>query len=728
MTRDQRILGWRLVLLPFLLLLMALWQGHRAESTRNEALALQSTLHSVVLTTQQLQAQNSHEDIQLGDRRVSPALAEALAQRQLTHVDHDVLVARVGGWLPGISTAFSALLLLFGAASLLALRVASEAALKSRDRLVKLFYVGRKVLPTLLVAMLLLLTLTVVLEVAYEALWLFTLDQASTAVMKLQLLVGSIMLIMLWPLYRLPRQLKAMTQLFTLEPRVIFGTALTEAQAPILWERVRALAGQFEALVPDHIAVGYLDGFYVISSEVELAPSGQRLQGRTLYLPLPLLAVLDANETRAVIGHELAHFSGQDTDYGLRFVPIYDGAWRSVRVLGERMEGGLLQSLLTLPAYGLAMHFMQSFDRAVSHWSRSTELRADAASAVPVGAQVAVDALVRVSAVAPLIDALLDDWCHAPESWPQDVLQALLVQLAEQPLALPEGELDDEPAHPTDSHPPTLRRIQAMGLGLDAVHNGRGLRPVVPAQAMACLEQLLPGAAVLARHLSTELGQRLLDNHEELRQDLQARVEAVQGRCELHEGAQVRGRVVIAISVLMVLGGLTLALGPMASAVKSALVVFYGVLAASLAILGLVFAALGWRLLKRAATPALILDAQTMRFHNAPEPLPLHHIAGYRLMTGTATAVQLLLDEDAPLPLFHTPSFWQPDAKFTPKNRLIVLQLTRWSINGKALKPQALSELVGKYLEGAHAHQALTQMQARKTGAETDQADAGQLS
>lgn len=707
MTRDQRILGWRLVLLPLLLLLMALWQGHRADTSRTESLEVQSELQGFVLNMQQLQAEGSRQRIDIGGQSHSPALAEALAQRKLHQVDREVTIARIGGWLPGVSQGFAGLLLLLGAASLLALHWAGKAALHSRDRLVSLFYVGRQVLPTVLLALMLLLTVTVVLEIAYEALWLFTLEQSSSGVMKLQMLVGIVMIAMLWPLYRLPRQLKAMSQVFDNEPHAIFGTSLTEAQAPALWARVRGLATRLDALLPDHIVVGYLDGFYVTSSDVELSPSGQRLQGRTLYAPLPLLALLDAREADAVIGHELAHFSGQDTDYSIRFMPIYDGAWRSVGVLGERMEGGFLQGLLTMPAYGLAVHFMQCFDRAVSHWSRNRELLADATAARLEGAQAVVDSLVRTTALGAVVEACLDDWCQQPEAWPEDVLQALLHRLATQPPRLPEGELDTQLPHPSDTHPPTIQRIQALGLGLDAVYAGNGLRPVVPQAALATLEQALPGAPILARQLSVELGERLVQNRSELRQNLQARVEAVQARCVLHEGAQVRGRLVMAFSLAFGIGGLAVALWPHAPTAKPALLTFFHILGGTLFVLGVLFAAMGWRLVRRADTPALIFDAHTVRFANAPEPLPLHLIDGFRLLVGSGVGVQFKLDDEAPLPLFRKPRFFEPDAKFKPKTRMITVLLTGWRVDGKALKPQALAELVGKYVEGGHAHQAL---------------------
>ncbi|AIR88945.1 M48 family metallopeptidase [Pseudomonas cremoricolorata] len=711
MTRDQWTLSLRLVLIPALLLLMALWQGHRADAARTEGLQQQSELQGFVLNMQQLQAQRSRESIQLGDKSYSPALAEALAQRRLHQLEREIRIARVGSWLPGPAQGFAALLLGLGAAALLALHFAGKAAMRSRDRLVSLFYIGRQVLPTALLSLVLLLTITVVLEIAYEALWLFTVEQTGSGLAKLQGVVGMILVIMLWPLYRLPRQLKAMTKLFDSEPHAIFGRALSEDQAPALWARVRALATRLDALMPDHIVVGYLDGFYVTSSDVELAPAGQRLQGRTLYVPIPLLALLDANETDAVIGHELAHFSGQDTDYSIHFMPIYDGAWRSVGVLRERMAGGFLQGLLTLPAHDLAVHFMRCFDHAVSHWSRSRELLADATAARLHGAQAVVDSLVRTTALGTAIDVCLNEWCQQPEAWPDDVLQALLAHLAAQPPQVPDGELDEVLPHPTDSHPPTIQRLQALGMGLEAVDHGRGLRAVVPSVAMADLEQALPGGAVLARYLGEELSTRLVEHHEQMRQELEARAQAADGRCVLHEGAQARGRLVLALTVLFAAGGLWLAWMALTPGTKPGLANFFGIVAGTLGALSVLFGVLGWRLIKRADTPALIFDAHSMHFANAPQAVALHHVEDYQILATPALTLRFQLAEQAPLPTFRRKGFWGPDAKFDAKTRTISLGLTRWSIDGEALDVQALVALVARYLEGGHARHTLAELQ-----------------
>ncbi|MFF5863890.1 M48 family metalloprotease [Pseudomonas sp. NPDC012596] len=711
-SRDKRILAWRLVLLPLLLIAMAVWQVQRADAHRTLLLEDKAQLHGFIAETAHMEAVNDSRRVQFNGKAYEPYVARSLAYNRLYYVDRELGFAKVGTWLAHFSLRFSILLTLLGVASLLAFHWAGKAALVSRDRLVRLFFTVSQVLPVVLVACILLLTLTVVLEIGYEALWVFALQQTSAGVIKLQLLVGFLMLAMLWPLYRLPGQLKNMSQLFKNEPLDIYGGELTEQQAPALWARVRGLAKQMEALEPDNIVVGFLDGFYVTSSDVLLHPGNRRLEGRTLYLPLPLLAVISRNESDAVIAHELAHFSGEDTEYSMRFMPIYQGAGRNIGVVGEHMEAGVLQGLLTLPAYALAVHFMQRFDGAVSHWSRQRELLADAAGARIAGPQAVVDSLVRISALEVLIDQHQTELCRVPEAWPEDLLVATLDYLATQAICLPDDELADGLGHPTDSHPPTRERIEALGLSVQDVRGSEALRPVVAAQALACLAELLPDLKALSLELSAAIGSRLLEQRNEVHEYLRARAEAVTGTCVLHEGAQWRGRLLVVVCIACLGAALWVRFGLHVQSAKPGLVSFLNYSALAIAAVGVWVGVMGWRMVRRAATPAMVLTPHCVQFANTPEPIALHQFDQYGIKVTPQLSVMLKLADDAPLPVFHKRRFWEPDARFDAKTRWVSLALGRWSMEGKGLKAGELAELVERYLEAGAARQALEEFEA----------------
>lgn len=51
------------------------------------------------------------------------------------------------------------------------------------------------------------------------------------------------------------------------------------------------------------------------------------------------MALLDDAEAAAVIGHELGHFTGEDTQYSLRFVPLYAGMQNSLEQMANSSQG-----------------------------------------------------------------------------------------------------------------------------------------------------------------------------------------------------------------------------------------------------------------------------------------------------------------------------------------------------------------------------------------------------
>ncbi len=162
----------------------------------------------------------------------------------------------------------------------------------------------------------------------------------------------------------------------------VIGRRLGEEDAPELWTLLRELAARLDTPAPQHLLVGLCDGFYVTANRVCLQPSGEHLEGRSLYLSLPLLGLLDRAELSAVIAHELAHFAGRDAHYSLRFLPIYQGAASQLAAI-EEQEANVFERAALEPARLLA-GCLERFGLAVNHWSRLREFAADRRAA-PAG-------------------------------------------------------------------------------------------------------------------------------------------------------------------------------------------------------------------------------------------------------------------------------------------------------------------------------------------------------
>ena len=73
-----------------------------------------------------------------------------------------------------------------------------------------------------------------------------------------------------------------------------------------------------------NIVVGIEPNFYATAADV-VGCGDTTLKGETLYLSLSLMRLFNKSELKAVIGHELGHFSAKDTEYSSKFAPVYRG-------------------------------------------------------------------------------------------------------------------------------------------------------------------------------------------------------------------------------------------------------------------------------------------------------------------------------------------------------------------------------------------------------------------
>jgi len=286
----------------------------------------------------------------------------------------------------------------------------------------------------------------------------------------------------------------------------VLGAVLTPAEAPALWQLVDELGARLGALRPDRIVAGLGVMFFVTESEV--ATPHEVVTGRTLCLSLPLARIFTVDELRAIIGHELGHFRGEDTAYSRQFVPIYRGATGALARLSS-VRGGA-RTLALLPAFAIIGMFLDAFDRAEKHHGRARELLADAAGAEATSARALASALVKTHAFAPFwgsvamsaqVDALnLRQGNAGPPGWRERYNLSRLFEDLVRSAATAERLRDigqSRTSHPTDTHPPLAARLAALGLDVAAIEDD-ALRVVPPVAAST----LLADATALEAQLS----------------------------------------------------------------------------------------------------------------------------------------------------------------------------------------------------------------------------------
>jgi Zn-dependent protease with chaperone function len=418
-----------IVLLPLALLALGLWEVERGASSLADLKRSQAELPQALARLRAMAAQNPHAVVRFEGAKsaVTAELAVRQVEGWVQGLETDLLLAKARDVLAWATVAGSALLLAAGLAGLLLSAAARALGRLSRDRLVSAFAMLRRVLPILLGAQTAGFAVAIVSAGLFEAGGLWLADRVSVGEVKLLLSVILLGGVAIYAAVAAIRGLRRAFALFTPEPLDVLGRAVDETQAASLWRFTRELARRQEALEPDHVVVGLTEGFFVTSADVRLWPEERVLTGRTLYVPAPALALLNGREVAAIVGHELAHFSGEDTLYSQRFAPIYAGFERALAALSRNQAGNVF---VLWPAIALGALTLYAFDTAVARWRREREFEADRRGSVVSGPDAAASALVRTAVAAPIIHAVLEGAADAPERADADLVAAVAAAAA----------------------------------------------------------------------------------------------------------------------------------------------------------------------------------------------------------------------------------------------------------------------------------------------------------
>lgn len=249
----------------------------------------------------------------------------------------------------------------------------------------------------------------------------------------------------------------------------VTGKAVSREEAPALWQKVEELARRLGALQPDQIIVGLDPNFFVTEADV-VGLDGKR-SGRTLYCSLPLCRILSTDEFSSIIGHELGHYQGQETEYSLKFFPIYRGTLSSIESL-RNAGSGTFRAATLRPAIAVLGYFLECFATAERRISRQRELSADQTGVSIFGAKTFAAALVKVHAFAGI-------WERVAEAAVGVLKEGRMLVNASKTYAgaarehssvrALQGLAEKRLTHPTDSHPPLFKRMEALGLSIDDV-------------------------------------------------------------------------------------------------------------------------------------------------------------------------------------------------------------------------------------------------------------------
>lgn len=256
----------------------------------------------------------------------------------------------------------------------------------------------------------------------------------------------------------------------------IDGELLGAADAPALWAHIRDLAARLKTKAPDQIIAGIDSNFFV--TQAPLTVAGQMVQGRSLYISLPLLGVMERDEADAVLAHELAHLRGGDTASSATLGPKlgqYDYYCQMMRSAGA-----------TVPVFYLMQLYRVIFEFALKRESRAREFLADRTAAALVSARAIVQSLVKLAAYSNYRVQIEGKLFEHDQRHEESVGIARFVATGLAPYASSAEFLEAMKSanvpHPFDTHPSLQERMANVGHRLDEQAMG-AVAASVPAQS-----------------------------------------------------------------------------------------------------------------------------------------------------------------------------------------------------------------------------------------------------
>lgn len=245
---------------------------------------------------------------------------------------------------------------------------------------------------------------------------------------------------------------------------------------PRLGLLIRDVAKKTAGRVPDNVVLGLEPTFFATSAEVQTPYLKTPLKGQTLHLSLPLMNLLSTTELKAVIGHELGHFSGGDTQYSMRFAPAFAGLSGAMQQITSRRW--TITGILIAPTRLLLQNVLAVFGAANARISRERELRADKLGALAASPQDVAYSLLKASVGGSVWRGTLDTMIGRARlgRFSRNLVQNFTGQLRfdlDRDKLSPaiQFAMGDAQSHPTDSHPTTEKRISDLGLEFESLLN-----------------------------------------------------------------------------------------------------------------------------------------------------------------------------------------------------------------------------------------------------------------
>ncbi|MDF5755350.1 M48 family metalloprotease [Spongiactinospora sp. TRM90649] len=239
------------------------------------------------------------------------------------------------------------------------------------------------------------------------------------------------------------------------------GVVVDRSREPVLWRTVEELAQRVRTAPPDEIRL-VAEVNAAVAEDTRLL--GLRATRRRMYIGLPLLSVLTVDELRAVLGHELGHYSGAHTRLG---APVYRGRVALLTTVEHLGRHPILRRVFVA--------YAKVYLRVSLAVSRRQELEADQMAVAIAGRAAMGQALDKIEFTALGWRMYMDSYMSmsgAGGNRPGQVMSGFQAMMAEPARRAELATAAREPAEtsPYDSHPSLAERRAAIAALPDPPH------------------------------------------------------------------------------------------------------------------------------------------------------------------------------------------------------------------------------------------------------------------
>ncbi len=248
------------------------------------------------------------------------------------------------------------------------------------------------------------------------------------------------------------------------KPNLVLGLLLDETKHKLLLERIKNIANQLKAKIPDNFIIGLEPTFYVTNANLKLIGSNKEINGETIYLSLPLMRILTNSEIDTIIGHELGHFIGNDLNYSTKFAPVYRRLYESL----NKINNG--NNIAAIPAISIINTMLDVFSKNEKKISRIRELEADKIGVSVSNVDDFAFALAKVAIYSSLWTKVLEENVlrlskgKISKNLSEIFEDSTVYDVAHTDIKnLIELVLKTKIAHPTDTHPTIDERYKNIG-------------------------------------------------------------------------------------------------------------------------------------------------------------------------------------------------------------------------------------------------------------------------